>query len=391
MTNKGSISLSKSKFVLLRRIITSLSFASVCIGFVLLLAGFIPFRGRDLTAIAAINNILEFVYIGKKDFFVCAFTIITSIIYMVFAVKNIISIVTFLTKIKQWLISDEDSYTNRETMQKLVTIANSSLWCLFFLYVFSFTVDNFIFSGFAIVVLAALALLVTVINFLLNMTLKADLLDSAITSIGRLILFAAPFVFVSTCLSFQLTEIFRSLGYTFTALTVDGVDEEQLWLAFARQSVFPVFYFFALIHFFNASKEAANNFYRKGMIYGGLIRHLVFLAIMMAIIGFIGGYSTLPDYIDLLFDHVSLILVSLTVFCCAGCAVSTKNNIPIFESNAPEMTDTPDDTYTEESFDGEAETEENEAEEEEKEDEITPISYGIPAEDDSFKNPPDEY
>ena len=383
MTNNGSISLSKSKFVLLRRIITALSFVSVCIGFVLLLTGFIPFRGRDLTVFAAINNILEFVYIGKKDFFVCALTITTSVIYVVFAIKNIISIVTFLAKIKHWLISDEDTHANREIMQKMVTIANGSLWRLFFLYVFSFIVDNFIFSGIAIIALAALALLVTIINFLLNMTLKGEIADSIVTSVSRLLLFAAPFVFVITCMSFQLSEIFRSLGYIFTALEIDDVNQEHLWLSFFRQSMFPVFYFFSLIHFCNVSKEAVTNSYRKGMVYGGLIRHLVFVGIMMGAIGFIGGYSTLPDYVDLFIEHLPLVLVSLAVFFCAGSAVSTKANVPLTVDEAPE---TP-----EEETPAEEPAAEPTADAQANQPEMMYVSYDTVAEDDTFKNTPSDY
>ena len=87
------IELKGNNFILARRTIAGVAFASACLCLCLLLFGFVPFWGRSMNAIAAANNVFEFINFGKMSFWYCAACVVFSILYITAAVKIIIAVI----------------------------------------------------------------------------------------------------------------------------------------------------------------------------------------------------------------------------------------------------------------------------------------------------------
>ena len=138
-----TVKLNKSKVVLFRRIICALSFAGILTVSALLLAGYITFRGRNMTAIVAVNNALDFMKISERGFWSSVISISVSIVYVSFAIKSIVAIISYICKINVWAVSKSDTERERSCMIALVKEANHTIVRFFVIYVLSFiTVDD---------------------------------------------------------------------------------------------------------------------------------------------------------------------------------------------------------------------------------------------------------
>ncbi len=335
MTLTDNVTLSKKQFVLFNKIVSILSFLSICVGFVLLLVGFIPFKGRDLSAIVAVNNGFEFIYIGRKDFWLCVTCVIVAIVYICFAVKNIISIIAYVSKINVWLLSKEDSNETRKLTKKMVRAANLSLRRFLILYVISYLVDEFIPTGMNILVIAGLIVLITAINCMSRLMFKGSITDSALEAANQSLLFAAPVIFIAMCPYFGVHNIINTIGFAVKSFTMNAANGEQLGLVLAHQILFPIFYMIVLAHTFTVCKKALSEKFDEKTVIAGLITNLVFLGIIMAVIGFINKYSNVIDYFGILLDNVHLLIVSLMVYFGSTSAVSKRSDIPIFPEDPP--------------------------------------------------------
>ena len=93
-----------SSFCFARRVLALLAFISEFLLLYLLLSGFIPFYGRNMTLISSFNSLFEFLNIGRRSFIFCISSTIFSAAYIAVIVRIVLYIIDSLRFMKKWLI-----------------------------------------------------------------------------------------------------------------------------------------------------------------------------------------------------------------------------------------------------------------------------------------------
>ena len=101
-TIEKRIELSDDKFALIKKIMSIVAFAAICLSLIFILIGLVPFRGRSMNVILSANNLLEFVNIGRNSFLYTASCVVFSVFYFYVAVRILIDIIICLKNIKKW-------------------------------------------------------------------------------------------------------------------------------------------------------------------------------------------------------------------------------------------------------------------------------------------------
>ena len=340
MTNQ--IVLDKKQFLSARKIISIAAFAAICLCFLFLLFGFIPFRGRNLALIAAINQAFEFIYLGTKPFWYCCSCVTFAGLYIFMFVRCTISIIGSLKRIKLWLLSDEDSKKTRAATRYVIASANMIIGILFCIFAASYVMSDFSLSAGTIFGLIVLVLLQALINAASNLLFTQNLSDSVISALSNALILASIVLLATMSPSVQLLDSFGSILPFFNTLGTDSMVDRLAFQMLAQKILMPIFYFCFLASlmrlYFHVNEDDVNGF---SFMRTTIIRNSILLGILMVLIGYANQYDQLGDYLAILFSHLIFILISGLVCVCAINTKQDASEISYFKEDDPNLPEAP--------------------------------------------------
>ena len=380
MTNK-IVSFPQKQFILIRRIISFVAFAIPSVCLCLCLMGFVPFWGRDMGAVAAVNNVFEFINLGKKSFTYCACCITFAVMYVITVIKLLITVISGLITIKQWLVSSVDSQTSRKSTKKLVDKASSSLWWFFLLYILSNLMSEFTIPNTSLAVIVALIVFSVLMNLARDILFKGDLFNSLIKALNNGIILSSMFIFTFLSTNVQLPDLFKSFGSFFSALNAPESTASSgvfLILMLVQQILIPIFNLIMVLSIIRLNAKINNyEFEGKDSVKGILIRNIVFLCIILVGLGYTHRYANMLDYVELIYKNIFFVLMTALIYITALNEVELPGDIALissdeesseqissFNGDAPEVCDTDESVEEVEDVETDEEVEDVEADEE---------------------------
>ena len=311
---KTTISLTKFSAVTIRRIYSSLAFILNCVCLGLLLFGFVPFYGRSMGAIDAVNCVFEIFDISLQHFWYVATCVLFAIFYVLIIIKVIKSILTSFSVMKTWLLSNFDSMETREKSDYVVSSSNSSLILLLMLYVFSNFVRSFKLTGRANAVIIVLIVANAIINALKLVYEKRNITEALSISIGCCLVLYALTVYAFSLSTLQIASFFHSFPVFFklplTDVPFSIVMELILTLFFA-----PIIHFLAIRSMFALySSINVKSSYNGEKSKKLMIRNIVYVVCALIVVGYANDYKNLMDYFELINNHIDILALSVMVY-----------------------------------------------------------------------------
>lgn len=307
------VKINSDRFFLIKKITVISAFSITCLSLIAILLGAVPFRGRMTSLIPAINGALEFVNIGRTSILYSASCVTFSAFYIYSVIRILIDIILSLTKIKLWLLSDEDSKDNRSYTGTIIIRANSAVLRLLFLFMLSYVISAYTFSGFNILVIGLFLAFFLAINFTKNLIYKCELVDTLVVTLNRFLILAVTLFFAFSS-NFQILEIFSSLGKTLSVLGTDATSE-FIGQLFCQSVLMPTFYFVTWI-----CLVVFNNKINLDIYYGDksakklAITNTVFLVLFMIMMGWSNRYTDIFKYLQMLWSQAVLIFTVALVY-----------------------------------------------------------------------------
>ena len=311
---KTTISLTRFSAVTIRRIYSTLAFVLNCVCLGLLLFGFVPFYGRSMSAIDAVNCVFEIFDISLQHFWYVASAVLFAIFYVVILIKMAKSVFTSFSVMKTWLLSNFDSMETREKSEYVVSASNSSLVLLLMLYVFSSFARAFNMTARANTVIILLIVANAIINALRLVYTKRNIIEALSISIGCCLVLYALTVYAFSLSTLQITSFFHSFPVFFklplTDISFSIVLELILTLFFA-----PIIHFFAIRSMFALySSINVKSSYNGEKAKKLMIRNIVYVVCALFIAGYANDYKNLMDYAELIKLHIDILALSVMVF-----------------------------------------------------------------------------
>ena len=108
-----NLNLNKEKFLKLRKVATLFSFGVVCLVFLLLFFGAIPFKAHSLSVFSVFDYLLEIVGFGRAPFLYVISNVGIALLYIYTLVRSLIDIIRMVKSKKLWLSSVDDNFDTR--------------------------------------------------------------------------------------------------------------------------------------------------------------------------------------------------------------------------------------------------------------------------------------
>jgi len=336
-----NINLKENVFILLRKILAGVALASSCLCLCLLLSGFVTFWGRNMNLMSAVNGLFEIMKIGKKQWLFCLGSVSFSVLYIVAIVKIVIGIVSGFVHLKVWLLSPLDDKDTRTATRNTVYYANTSLWWLLFLCIFSYMFYNYQLRGLPLLGIILFILLNICMNFTKDVLFKSEIEPCAINAInnGIILISMIAFTFLSTNLQvgefFDIFSIFSSNAPT--TQTSDTVAFQLL----TKNVLIPLFNLIMLCSLISwNAKINSFNFEGKTVARGLLIRNSVFLGIIIVCLGFTNRYTNFTEYVGIISKNMLFILITAVMYITAINQVKLPTDIGYYKQGNTQDTAT---------------------------------------------------
>ena len=311
-----TISLTKSSSVIIRRIYSLFAFIMNCICLALLLSGFIPFYGRSMTALNAVNCFFEIFDIALQYFWYVAFCVAFSVFYVIICVMMIRRIFISLIAIKGWLCSNFDSVDTREKSDYVVEAFNLSLLQFLMLYVFSSMVSSFYVDSLSAVVVILLVVANAAVNALRNVYVKRNIVEALAVGLGYGFVIYSLFLYAFNISTLQIADFFHAFVVLFSLPLLDMSFSLILEFLFT-QFVAPVIHFCALLSIVRiyASVNEKDS-YKIDKAKHLLIRNIIYVGCALFMVGLANDYKNILDYFDLVKVHLDIIALTVMIYVC---------------------------------------------------------------------------
>ena len=313
MTMSNSVRVKSILFAWARRAVAAVALICSFVCLILLLAGFVPFWGREMNAVSAFNGVFEIFNLGRRSALYCLFSTAFSTVYIIAVVKMIISIISGLVGMGKWLFKGIDNKDTREATRRNVRNANSSIWWLFFVYIMSYLMYGFSLGGFSLLTFIGFILFSVALNFAQDILFKRRVLPCVVSALNRGIMLASVIIFAFFSTNIHFSQIFEGLGFVFSDSANGGTS--FFLQIFIQQILSPIFNLIVVFTLISLNAKINNDdFEGKDSVRGFLISNSVFLGIMVIGLGFVNRYTNFTDYIDLLGRHMVFAVVTAMVY-----------------------------------------------------------------------------
>lgn len=313
MTNK--VVLNEKQFIRLRRVLCCVSLAVSCICLCLLLSGFIPFSGRSTNIWTVISLAFQFVYMGTKPFWYCVASILFAALYVIIAIKIIISIIKGLKGIKRWLISNVDDSITRIAAKSTIDFACTNILLLLLLCVASYAIKSFMVCGTLLAIIIALIITSVIIKVFKGILFKGELIVNIMSAVNEGMILAMMIMFAVFSTNVQVLEVFKAVKTAFMAATSQDVSGTFVFQLLINQVFVPIINIIMLISFVSLNIKINDYEYRgKDNTNGILIRNAIFIGIILVAVGYVNRYTDVSDYIEIIRQNIVLILFTATTF-----------------------------------------------------------------------------
>ena len=330
------IDLSKEKFFFLKKIATVFAFAIVCLSFLLVLFGAIPFKGRAGSLFFAINNLLEFINIGRLPFRYVASCVLFAVAYIYVFIRILINLICCIKDMKLWLFAKDDNFDTRTDACVVIYRANSCVGKFLFLFASSFMISAFNIGFFSMISLVLLTVGVLAVNVLRYILLKGELVESAVVSLNRTAISLSAFLLVILS-GFQILDFLSGLLDVLALFTESSFPNEIKVQVLANNFVKPVFLILSLIFILVINKKISDyDFKTAGITKKLLIMNSVFLVLFMIMIGWSNQLTEAGEYLKIFADNLPIVLITAMVFISSMNCDSELKDIPYFKDPEPE-------------------------------------------------------
>lgn len=314
MNFKTTISLTKRSSVNIRRIYSLIAFLMNCACLALFLVGFIPFYGRNMNAINAVNCFFEIFDIAIQYFWYVAFCVLFSVFYVIIGVMMIRRAAISFIVIKGWLFSKLDNVDAREKSDYAVDSFNSSLLQLLMLYVFSNIVSSFYVDLASSLIITVLIIANAVVNALRYVYIKRNIAEALSVALGYAFVLYALFLYAFNISTLQIADFFHSFVVFFSLPLFDMSFSFILELIFT-QFVAPVIHFCALLSMVNIYASINNkDSYKVSKAKNLLIRNMVYVGCALFMVGMANDYKNILNYFDLAKVHLDIIALTVMIY-----------------------------------------------------------------------------
>ena len=326
-TIEKRIELSDDKFALIKKIMSIVAFAAICLSLIFILIGLVPFRGRSMNVILSANNLLEFVNIGRNSFLYTASCVVFSVFYFYVAVRILIDIIICLKNIKKWF-SDADDKNLRIVSRVLTFKANSCVSRVLMLFAISYVISAYNFNVISLLGIALLVLCAVAVNIAKGLLYKGELVDTLVVSLNKLVFMIAPLLLLALT-RVQIVDAANSGINLLMNLGNDTFSGAFMGQMFADSVMKPIFFFIAWILLTVFNKQVSEgDFNGESSGRALLILGIVFLVAYIVIMGWANQYTDVLKYFELIFGNAVFIATVAAVYLASWGCDSNLNDLP---------------------------------------------------------------
>ncbi|MBQ9807037.1 MAG: hypothetical protein IJW49_11120 [Clostridia bacterium] len=297
--------------VIFRKIITITAPMMIFLLLVLQFLGFIPFKGRSLSLIPAINNIFEFTNYGKASFINCTVSILFSIIYFYIAVKSLIALVFCIKRIG-WNMKMKHNISEAcYVTEQIVRTVNFALLRFLLLYVFSHVLYPFSINLRTASAIALLILGCTLMGVGNNLIQRNTLCNSIVSACNLSLLLTAFLLFGVTNQNLQLLELIHFCEHLFKMIDMNVSTAYFNCQIVCQLIILPIIHFVMLLSILLIYRKInKNTFNNSKFINYLLIRNAIFLGIVMILTGYVNSYTDIADYLHIIYQNLPFVLMT---------------------------------------------------------------------------------
>lgn len=328
MTN--TITLKKPTILALQKIISLLSFLMTVLCAGLVLFGFVPLYGRNMTVYDMINSFFTVFDIGKRSFWFCAFSAGFAIFYFVAVGMIIKNLIVDLVKIKAWMFSKNENGDTRKAVKTVVTGYNNSILLLFALLVFSFLIENFKMTPGTLLIVILLILFYTLINAARILYFKRNIFETIAISLSSGFLLSTLLIVTFIITKVQFSTIINVTLACLRAGEVVFSSPQFVFQTVMMQIIAPFFYFLVITSILSILYKLHDvDASRRGVARNLLIRNSIFLVALIVVIGYINDYRDILEYFKMLLEQISFIGVTVLIFLSTQTSLETVQDAEV--------------------------------------------------------------
>lgn len=331
-----NLNLNKEKFLKLRKVATLFSFGVVCLVFLLLFFGAIPFKAHSLSVFSVFDYLLEIVGFGRAPFLYVISNVGIALLYIYTLVRSLIDIIRMVKSKKLWLSSVDDNFDTRTEACVVMYYAIRNVERYLFLFMLSFAISSFsigVISVLALFLLFASAFAVNAVKYLL---IKGEVIESAIVSFNKVLILLSALLLVVLA-DIQLIDFFNSLLNTVSLFAKSGASFEIKLQLLAENVIKPFVLILSWLLVLRLNRKLTdcdiqNNKFPKRI----LIINAVSLGVVLVMLGWSHEYTNVGDYLGIVMDNISTVFIVAIVYMASMNAIYKEDDIPYFKDPEPE-------------------------------------------------------
>lgn len=322
------ISLTKNRFLFIRRACCMASLVGTMGMLFLMIFGCIPIAGRTLTIRSALNFLFYILDIGARPFISIAIHIGLAIFYYIVCAKIVVAIVSQIKLAPLWFKSSFDSEPTRNAASRCIQGFETAVFAFFLEIILSKVFLGGRLSSSTLILLVVLGVVAWLISATYFYIMNRDLLESVLVSFCRWFMVGSAVIFTFLVCSTDVASLWNSIGKFFIVLSFSGLGADFVWDTLINTVVFPLFQLIAVwrvlkIAYYTVRRQEARDLTKSFLKYACIV--LVIVAIFN---GLIISSRDPVDYLNMFIKDILFVLVPLFIYLLSKNLFTLSQSVP---------------------------------------------------------------